>query len=147
MSIQGKSYSHDSYGGKHDLNMGNKGSIDGTYQSAVDIVRTEFMVPCKVLDWNVSFLTGGTNFGADVFFYLGKSAGGTGAVSIIGTADPLQGTGTFADASVLDASVDSTTAFSTGDQLVFQCIGTVGIASIAEPHVLYTETFEAADSL
>jgi len=70
MSKGGRSYSDPSYGGHKDLNMGNKASIDGTYQSNVDIVRHTFMYPCKVVDWNLSIHTGGTNLGADVFFYL-----------------------------------------------------------------------------
>lgn len=141
-----RAYADPGYGAKHDLNMGNKGSIDGTYQSAVEVVRYTFMYPCKVVKWNLAWLTGGTNFGADVFFYLGKSAGGTGAVSSVGTADPLQGTGTYADATVLAGTIDATTAFSTGDQLVFQVIGTVGLASVVEPHVMIQEAFEVADS-
>jgi hypothetical protein len=138
-------YSDPSYGAKRNLTMGNKGSIDGTYQADTDIVRVTFMHPAKVTDWQLSILTGGTNLGADVFFYLGKSVGGTGAVSVFGTADPLQGTGTHADASVLDASV-TTTSFSTGDDLVFQAVGTIGHAMIVNPIVEYLEAFEVTNS-
>jgi hypothetical protein len=140
-----RTYGEDSYGSRKDLMMGNKGSIDGTYQSAVDIVRHTFMKPAKVVDWNLSIMAGGTNLGADVFFYLGKSAGGTGAVTAFGTADPLQGTGTHADASVLDASATATT-FSAGDDLVFQAVGTIGHAMIISPHAEYLENYEQADS-
>lgn len=139
------SYADASYRGKHDLNMGNKGSIDGTYQSAVDVVRHTFMQPVTVTDWNISWLTGGTNFGADVLFYLGSSLAGTGAVTVIGTSSVVGTDGTQADASVSDESCTATT-FSTGDDIVFQVIGTVGLASIVEPHVQYTETFVNTDN-
>ena len=140
-----RTYSDQTYGGHVDLPMGNKGSIDGTYQSATDVVRNTFMFPAKVIDANLSILTGGTDLGADVFFYLGKSAAGTGAVTVIGTFDPLQGTGTHADASVLDATVTET-SFSAGDDLVFQAVGTIGHAMIVNPHVEIVEVFEVADS-
>lgn len=140
-----RTYSDPSYGSRKDLALGNKGSIDGTYQSAVDIVRHTFMKPATVVDWNLSILTGGTNLGADVYFYLGKSAAGTGAVTAFGTADPLQGTGTYADASVLDASATET-SFSAGDDIVFQAIGTIGHAMVINPHIEYLETFEEADT-
>jgi len=140
-----RSYSDASFGAHQTLNMGNKGSIDGTYQSASDIVRHTFMKPVSTLDWNLSILTGGTNLGADVFFYVGKSLGGTGTVSVIGTADPLQGTGTYSDASVLDASLTAT-SFVAGDDLVFQAIGTIGHAMVVQPMVEYTEAFVESDS-
>jgi len=125
--------------------MPGKGSIDGTYQTATDIVRHTFMYPATVLDTNLSILAGGTDLGADVFFYLGKSAAGTGAVTVIGTYDPLQGTGTYSDGSVLDASVTET-SFSAGDDIVFQAIGTIGHAMIVNPYVEIIETFEASDN-
>lgn len=137
-------YSDQSYAGKKMLNMGNKGSIDGTYQSAVDVSRVRFMFPATVTDWNVSWLTGGTNWGADTILYIGKSSAGTGAVTAFGTL--TMGTdGTQADASVQDGSCTSTT-FSTGDDLVFQIIGTVGLASVAQPCVQYVEAFVESDS-
>lgn len=141
----GRSYVDASYRAKRDLNMGNKGSIDGTYQSAVDIVRHTFMQPVTVTDWNLSWLTGGTNFGADVTFYLGSSLAGTGAVTVIGTSSVVGTDGTQADASVSDESLTATT-FNTGDDIVFQAMGTIGMASIVEPHVQYTEAFVNTDN-
>lgn len=140
-----RSYSDPSYGAKHSLDFGKQASIDGTYQSAVDLVRYTFMFPVKVTDWNLRWLTGGTDFGADSLLYLGKSAAGTGAVSVIGTAI-LGTTATQADGTVLDCSVDAETSFSSGDDIVLQGYGTVGLASIVAPVVQYVETFVESDS-
>jgi hypothetical protein len=140
-----RTYSDPSIGAKRTITMPLCASIDGTYQSAVDLVRHTFMFPASVQDFNLSVVAGGTDLGADVFFYLGKSLGGTGAVSAIGTADPLQGTGTYANASVLDASVTET-AFTAGDDLVFQAIGTIGHAMTVVVNAEVIETFEVGDS-
>ena len=141
-----RSYSDDSYGSRKVIAMPSCGSIDGTYQSAVDIIRHTFLYPAKAVDWNVAIgLTGGTDLGADVFFYLGKSAAGTGAVSVIGTWDPLQGTGTHAGPSVVDVTLTET-SFDAGDDLVFQAIGTIGHAMIVNPSVEVIENFVESDS-
>lgn len=140
-----RTYSDPSYGSRKIIAMPGKSTIDGTYQSATDLVRHTFMFPATVVDTNLGIIAGGTDLGADVFFYLGKSSAGTGAVSVIGTYDPLQGTGTHADASVLDASVTET-SFSAGDDLVFQAIGTIGHAMNVCPFVEILETYDQSDS-
>jgi hypothetical protein len=142
-----RQYSDDSYGSRKNVSLVSGGSVDGTYQSAVDILRHTFMFPAKVVDWNVAIgLVGGTDLGADVYGYLGKSLGGTGAVSVIGTWDTLQGTGTYAAASVSDCAVDAETSFTAGDDLVFQLIGTVGHAINLAVNAEVIEVFEQADS-
>lgn len=139
-----RTYSDDTYGAHLTLNMGNKGSLDGTYQSAVDIVRHTWMNPVTVIDANFAWLTGGTNWGADTVLYLGKSTAGTGAVTAFCTA--TMGTdGTQADATVQDATCTET-SFDAGDDIVFQAIGTIGLASIVNPIVEYKETFSQSDT-
>lgn len=140
----GRNYADDSYSAHQTLVLPGKGSIDGTYQTATDWIRYTFMYPAKVIDANLMWLTGGTNWGADTAIYLGKSAAGTGAVSVFGTG--TMGTdGTQADASVQDLSVTEQ-AFSAGDDLVVQVVGTVGLASIVVPCFEIMEAFEASDS-
>jgi hypothetical protein len=142
----GRSYSDQGYGSRKDIGLPSNGSIDGTYQSAVDLVRHTFMFPATVVDWNMAIgLVGGTDLGADVYLYLGKSLGGTGAVTAIGTWDTLQGTGTHAGPSVVDQTVTET-SFTAGDDVVLQAIGTIGHAMTVCAHVEFLEKFEEADS-
>lgn len=143
--MSGRTYSDPSYGSRKDIVMPSKSTIDGTYQSAVDLMRHTFMFPATAVDSNLAIIAGGTDLGADVFFYLGKSAAGTGAVTVIGTYNPLQGAGTHADASVIDTTVTET-SFSAGDDLVFQAIGTIGHAMAVCPHVEIIEAFESGDN-
>lgn len=140
-----RSYSDQTYGGRHGVSFGTAGSIDGTYQSNTVIGRHTFMYPCKIVDFNLAILAGGTDLGADVFFYLGKQAAGTATTTVIGTADPLQGTGTHASNSVLDASVTETN-FDAGDDVVLEAIGTIGHAMEIVPHLEVVENFQEADS-
>ncbi len=141
-----RTYSDQSYGDRKIIAMTNPGSVDGTYQSAVDIMRHTFMFPAKVVDWNVSVgLVGGTDLGADVYGYLGYSLGGTGAVTAIGTWDTRQGTGTHAGPSVIDQTVTEQ-SFVAGDDLVFQLIGTVGHAMLLSVYAEIIENFQEADT-
>jgi hypothetical protein len=141
-----RTYSDQSYGDRKVVSLFSNGSIDGTYQSAVDVIRHTFMFPAKVVDWNVAVgLVGGTDLGADVYGYLGYSLGGTGAVTAIGTWDTLQGTGTHAGPSVIDQTATET-SFVAGDDLVFQLIGTVGHAMTLGIHAEIIENFVQSDT-
>ena len=141
-----KRYSDDSYGSRKAVTMVPGASVDGTYQSAVDVIRHTFMFPAKVVDWQVAVgLVGGTDLGADVYGYLGYSLGGTGAVTAIGTWDTLQGTGTHAGGSVIDQTVTET-SFVSGDDLVFQLIGTVGHAIVLNVNAEIVEDFVVSDT-
>lgn len=140
-----RSYGDSGYGSRKILSMASNGSMDGTYQSAVDIIRHTFMFPVTVKDWNLSLSAGGTDFTNLTLLAIGKSLGGTGSVTAFGTCDILGATGTHASASVIDASATET-SFTAGDDVVFQMTGTVGHALSGTVHIEYVETFENADS-
>lgn len=142
----GRKYSDDSYGAHREFCLGGKiTTLDGTYQSATNLARYTFMHPVKILDWNLQVIAGGTDLGADFEFILGKSAAGTGAVTGFGTSDLGGGTGTHADASVIDCAATET-SFSAGDDVVLQIIGTVGHAWISQANLETMEAFEQSDS-
>jgi proteasome assembly chaperone (PAC2) family protein len=79
--------------------------------------KRRFMSSVTIKDWNLLFVAGDTTTGvitaAGYIIGLGKSLGGTGAISLFGTAY----CGTQADSSVLDAAVTETD-FVAGDDLV-----------------------------
>ena len=139
-----RNYANDSYGAHQSLVLPDRGTIDGTYQSATDWLRYTFMYPAKIVDANLMWNTGGTNWGADTAIYIGKSAAGTGAVAVFGTG--TMGTdGTQADQTVQDLAITETT-FAAGDDLVVQVMGTIGLASIFVPCFEVMEAFDASDS-
>jgi len=140
-----RSYSEASYGGRQNIKFGLHSSVDGTYQSAVSIARYTFMYPAKVVDWNVEILAGATDLTNLTNFTIGKSLGGTGAVSGFGTADMLGATATHANGTVVDASATET-SFVAGDDVVLQGLGTVGHAMVIKPNLEIQEVFTQGDT-
>jgi len=139
-----RSYADASYAGRKQA-MLPPCPVDGTYAALTTISTFTCMFPITVVDWNVALGAGGTNFGADCFHYLGSSDAGTGSVSIIGTWDCLQATGTFADYSASDASCTET-SFSAGDDVVIQAIGTLGGTVPLYFYIEYIERFIESDT-
>lgn len=132
-----RSYSDDAFGTKQHLRLQASGALNGTSATAAELERMTFMAPVTVTDWNVYFEAGGTNTARSVT--IGKSAAGTGAVSVIGTI----AIGTQATGSVKDGSVTETT-FDAGDDLVFQsAAGTSTTVENVVPTILIKEAFQA----
>lgn len=139
-NTNGRSYSDPSYGAKKELALRESGALNGTAAAAAELARHTFMTPASVEDWNIQFVAGGTN--ATVSVLLGKSAGGTGAVTNIGTI----AIGTQAIDTVKDGSV-TVTNFSTGDDLVFlRAAGTSTTVENVLPVVQWVERYEADDN-
>lgn len=82
--------------------------------------KRRFMSSVTIKDWNLLFVAGDTTTGVitatGYIIGLGKSLGGTGAISLFGTAY----CGTQADNSILNAAVTET-HFVAGDDLVLTC--------------------------
>lgn len=137
----GRSYSDPSYGSKKEITLEPTGALNGTDASFTEIatLRHTFMQPVKVSDMQAFFVAGGTTTTKQVA--IGKSAGGTGAITQIGTfASYTQAINTILDGAVTE------TAFSTGDDLTVSELGTSTTVENMRITVQYKEAFEADDS-
>lgn len=122
-------------------------AIGSANVARVELQRKTFMKNVTVKDFNIEVITGATCTGTSQVLTqiyqlgIGKALGGTGDVSILGTA--LVGTAGAADGSVLDG-VLAETNFVAGDDIVFSVeIGTaLGDNSlIARANVSYVERY------
>jgi hypothetical protein len=116
-------------------------AIDAVYgqtaATATEVDRMTFMENVTVTDFNITFAGGGGT--ASVGALIGKSLGGTGAFSVIGTAT----VGTPSDNSGVEGTVTATN-FVTGDDVVIQiAAGTAAGSTSEEAFVQYKEHFVA----
>ena len=142
-----RSYSDPSYGARKSIKIGPTESL-ATESNAADttVLRYTFMYPCKVVDWNVEMISGGTDLTAATSWILNKSLGGTGTVAAFGTADMLAATATHTDAVVVDAAVTET-SFVAGDDAILQLEGTTdGDAMKIALNLEVQEVFVESDS-
>lgn len=128
-------YAENRYSTNKQIAMPATGALNGTRAAAVELSRMTFMHNATVTDANAYLSAGGTQ--ANISILVGKSLGGTGATSAIGTV----ALGTNASKSVVDGSVTSTD-FANGDDLVIQvALGTATTVPNAIPYVNFKEHF------
>lgn len=113
-------YDDQKYNVNHEIKMLGRSNQTSVIASQVVADRHTFMDAVTVKDFNVYFVQGDTTTGTSAnhngwAIGIGKSAAGTGAITLIGTANC--GTAGQANGSVLDGSVTETN-FSAGDDLV-----------------------------
>lgn len=113
-------YDDHKYGVNHEMKLLGRANQTSVRASQAVADRHTFMDAVTVKDFNVYFVQGDTTTGTSAnhnawVIGIGKSAAGTGAISLIGTA--YCGTAGQADGSVLDGSVTETN-FSAGDDIV-----------------------------
>jgi hypothetical protein len=141
-----RSYSDGSYGQHKSIKLGPTESLlTSTHASATTLLRYTFMYPAKIIDWNVEMISGGTDMTNATAWTIAKSLAGTGAASACGTADMLAATATHADGTVIDGSATET-AFTAGDDVLFQLEGTPAQAMTVGINLEVIETFEVADT-
>ncbi|RLC40268.1 MAG: hypothetical protein DRH51_05890 [Candidatus Coatesbacteria bacterium] len=134
----GESYSHPRWSVRHTMTIAEDITLNGTIASAAEICRVTAFTNIKLKDWNIAVITGGTAAGPSIT--IGKSAGGTGAVTAIGTAS----FGTNADNTVIDGSLTET-SFSAGDDIVIKSVaGTAASTPKFNIYVDYVEEFTNA---
>ncbi len=133
-----RTYSDPSYGSKKSIELLDTAALNGTAAAATDQVYT-VMAPITVTDWNVRVTTAGSGTLRNVI--LGKSLGGTGTVTAIGTI----AVGTASADTVKDGTVTSTSLVA-GDDLVVQIAGTGATVAVVAPVVQYVEKFVVSDS-
>lgn len=114
------SYANPKYGVQQRMTLRGKANQTSVIAAQVVADRRTVMEAITVKDFNVHFVQGDTTTGTSANHNgwkigIGKSAAGTGAVSLFGTA--WCGTAGQANGSVLDGSVTETN-FSAGDDIV-----------------------------
>jgi len=141
-----RSYADGSYGQRKSIKLGPTESLlTSTHASATTLLRYTFMYPVSVVDWNVEMVSGGTDWTNCTAWTIAKSLGGTGAAAAMGTADMLGETATHADGAAIDGSA-TVTAFTAGDDILFQLEGTPASATTVGINLEVLETFEVADT-
>ena len=146
----GRFYDDSQYGVSKVLQMRQLSAQTSVMSADVVVARHTFMEAVTVTDWNLVVKTGdvltGVTAAASWNLVIGKSLGGTGAVSPMGTAR-MYGTdalgGTHADNSVLDAACTSTN-FVAGDDIVLQYLAGTALPAGAiqvDADVKYVERY------
>ena len=135
-----RGYSHDGYNVKQNISFEPSGALNGTRAAAVELQRMTWMHPVRLLDFNVYMVAGGTQ--SNVSLILGKSLGGTGAITGIGT----QNLGTQATGTVIDSALTETN-FVTGDDITLEVsLGTATTVPNGQVYFCYRENFVETDS-
>jgi len=141
-----RSYSNESYAGRHIVALGPTESLTtSTNASSTAVLKHTFMYPCNVVDWNISVMAGATDLTA-VEFNISKSLGGTGALTAFGTCDLGLATATIADGTVFDGSVTAAQGFVASDDVAIAITGTVGHAMVLQAFAEVQEVFVESDS-
>ena len=138
-----RTYSDPSYGSNKQMPIpGEAIAINGTVTSTTEKARVTVMSPITVNDLNVSHLVAATN--VDSILLVGKSLGGTGTFSALGT---VTLTGTNTANQVTDATVTSTDFVAGDDIVVARAAGTeTETAWRGKVYVQYKEKYVQSDS-
>lgn len=134
MSLGGRSYSDQSYGGNRVIVVGGLSGATQTLATNGVFGSHQFMFPAKLVAATLRFngngiVTGPTDLTQNTEFQLFKSTdSGTGLEAVLGTADGLGATGTWVATDPglngVAFSLSSTpTAFDTGDMIIFTAEG------------------------
>jgi len=136
-------YDDGRYGVNQVMHLRGKAAQTSVRAAQVIADKRRFMSSVTVKDFNLLFVTGGTTTGvittAGYIIGIGKSLGGTGAISLIGTAY----CGTQADNSMLNAAVTETN-FVAGDDVVLTYEAGTALPAgeiLIEADVSYVEHF------
>ena len=157
MSIGGRSYSDQSYGGNRLIVIGGPAGATQTLGTNGVYASHQFMFPAKLISAKLRFGPAGLTMGItdltqNTEFQLFKSTdSGTGLEAVLGTADGLGATGTWLATdpglSAVDFSLSTTpTAFTVGDMIIFTAEGAWDEPVNFSVELEIIDTFEVGDN-